>query len=211
MTSPTAIADIKRLTDLPPLFQEYGIKLIPCAGGYKCLCPFHGEKTPSLMIHTSGKYAGTWKCFGCSQGGDAFTFFQLIEKIPFHEALKQLADRCGVPLDNKPVSRALAATEREDRAMCLWWWARRREMVLANIYAALADEDEPLAECCANVRRWMDEMPAAEKLHYFRCHVTAAERREYAGWVREERLFAEGWMEAAGLYRDPRAGDEEVA
>lgn len=58
-------------------------------------CPFHKERTPSF--HVSAE-RGTYKCFGCGEGGDVFSFVEKMEGIDFPTALKQLAQRAGVKL-----------------------------------------------------------------------------------------------------------------
>ena len=65
---------------------------------YKGLCPFHGEKSPSFVV-TPGRE--TWKCFGCGLGGDIFSFVMQREGIDFPEALRRLAGRAGVELDER--------------------------------------------------------------------------------------------------------------
>ena len=62
---------------------------------YKGLCPFHGEKTPSFYVFPE---TGTWKCFGCGEGGDVFTFLQRRENLEFGEALRLLAHKAGVEI-----------------------------------------------------------------------------------------------------------------
>jgi DNA primase len=63
---------------------------------YKGLCPFHGEKTPSFVV-TPGRE--TWHCFGCGLGGDVFSFVMQRDGVGFPEALRTLAARAGVELD----------------------------------------------------------------------------------------------------------------
>ncbi len=65
---------------------------------YKGLCPFHGEKTPSFVV-TPGRES--WHCFGCGLGGDIFSFVMQRDGVPFPEALRTLAARAGVEIDER--------------------------------------------------------------------------------------------------------------
>ena len=70
---------------------------------FKGLCPFHGEKTPSFVVTPTRE---TWKCFGCGLGGDIFSFVMQRDGLTFPEALRQLASKAGVEIDER--------TKRED-------------------------------------------------------------------------------------------------
>jgi DNA primase len=65
---------------------------------YKGLCPFHGEKTPSFVVTPQRE---TWHCFGCGLGGDIFSFVMQRDSVTFPEALRTLAARAGVEIDER--------------------------------------------------------------------------------------------------------------
>jgi DNA primase len=74
------------------------------------LCPFHSEKTPSFGVNADLQI---FKCFGCQEGGDVFTFIQKIEGVTFYEALKLLAERSGIPMPERARPHDPAGQRRE--------------------------------------------------------------------------------------------------
>ena len=77
---------------------------------YKCVCPFHDEKTPSLAIN---EQRGLWHCFGCGAGGDVIKFVADFTKCDFTEAVSKVAQMSGIAVsESKNASGALrGATE----------------------------------------------------------------------------------------------------
>lgn len=66
------------------------------------LCPFHGEKTPSFTVSPS---KGIYKCFGCGVGGDALKFIMEHEQMSYPEALRYLAKKYGIEVEETEVSQ----------------------------------------------------------------------------------------------------------
>jgi DNA primase len=60
------------------------------------LCPFHNERTPSFYVFPESQ---TWRCFGCNEGGDVFTFVEKQQGVDFREALHYLAEKAGVGVE----------------------------------------------------------------------------------------------------------------
>src|SRR3972149_10128103 len=91
------VEEVKSRTDIVSVIGEK-IELKKAGRNYKANCPFHGEKTASFMVSPELQI---FKCFGCSESGDAFSFLEKFEGMEFTEALKFLAQRVGVKL--KPI------------------------------------------------------------------------------------------------------------
>mgnify|MGYP000856876680 FL=1 len=91
---------IERIHDsvnLIDLASNY-VQLKKTGSNYVGLCPFHNEKTPSFTISESKQL---FHCFGCGEGGDAISFIMKIENLSFVEAVKFIADREGIPIEEK--------------------------------------------------------------------------------------------------------------
>lgn len=77
---------------------------------YVGLCPFHSERTPSFSVAAD---KGFFKCFGCGQGGGLFKFIELIENVSFPEAVRILAKRAGVEVEEETPAMTRRRSERE--------------------------------------------------------------------------------------------------
>ncbi|MGA2910484.1 MAG: DNA primase [Candidatus Microgenomates bacterium] len=91
------VDEVKARTDIVSIIGER-IELKKAGRNYKAICPFHGEKTPSFMVSPELQI---FKCFGCGEAGDVFAFLEKFEGMEFREALKFLADRAGIKLQNQ--------------------------------------------------------------------------------------------------------------
>jgi DNA primase len=91
------------------LVSEY-VTLKRAGKSLKGLCPFHAEKTPSFTVN---EVFGTWRCFGCGEHGDIFTFLMKMENLTFAEAIERLAQRCGVQLDQPDSASSRRAGRKE--------------------------------------------------------------------------------------------------
>ncbi|HEX9723049.1 MAG TPA: DNA primase [Vicinamibacteria bacterium] len=99
------IEQVRTSTDILDLVGNY-VPLKRAGKNFKGLCPFHAEKTPSFNVSPEREI---FHCFGCGQGGDAFKFLMLYEKMSFTEAVTHLAARAGI----SPPQRSVAPEDRE--------------------------------------------------------------------------------------------------
>src|SRR5213593_2183133 len=102
---------VKEHVDIVQVIGEHGVVLKKSGRGFTGLCPFHSEKTPSFHVNLETR---SYKCFGCSESGDVFTFLEKIDGLTPAEALKVLAERAGVELTSR---RDPAEQEREKRLL----------------------------------------------------------------------------------------------
>ena len=91
------IESIKAKTDL---IEEVGLVVALQKSGksFKGNCPFHNERTPSFYVFVESQ---TWRCFGCHEGGDIFTFVEKHQNIEFWDALLYLAEKAGISVDEQ--------------------------------------------------------------------------------------------------------------
>ena len=87
------IREVKERVDIVKVAELYGLKL---NRAYKCVCPFHKEKTASLSISPQKQI---WKCFGCGKGGDSISLVSELLNINALEAAKSINYTLGLGLD----------------------------------------------------------------------------------------------------------------
>ena len=88
------VARVREKIDIVSLISEY-LPLKKAGRNFKAVCPFHNEKTPSFVVSPERQI---WHCFGCSKGGDVYTFLMDYENLEFLEALRILAKKTGIEL-----------------------------------------------------------------------------------------------------------------
>ena len=95
------IKEVKERADIVKVAEYYGMKL---NRAYKCICPFHKEKTASLSISPQKQI---WKCFGCGKGGDVISLVSELLNINALEAAKSINNTLGLELDVEKPSNYL--------------------------------------------------------------------------------------------------------
>ncbi|MCR4683025.1 MAG: DNA primase [Clostridiales bacterium] len=105
----SVIDEVVRRTDIQQLIGTY-VPLRRSGSNYTGLCPFHSEKTPSFTVFT-GNHEGFY-CFGCGVGGDCITFIKKIENLDYTDAIRFLASRVGVTVEETQDERKGPTRER---------------------------------------------------------------------------------------------------
>ncbi len=105
------IARVRESTDLVELVREHVPALKKTGRNYQARCPFHQERTPSFSVNRD---MGVFKCFGCGVGGDAFKFVMLTEGMTYPEAIRKLAARVNITIEEaRPEQVTAESRERE--------------------------------------------------------------------------------------------------
>ncbi len=95
MISPQTIQQITSRIDIIDIIGEF-VKLKKRGANYLGVCPFHNEKTPSFTVSPSKEI---YKCFGCGKSGNSISFLMEHEKYSYVEALRWLANRYNVEIE----------------------------------------------------------------------------------------------------------------
>ena len=102
--SESTINEIKYRNDIESVISPY-VSLKRRGKNLVGICPFHNEKTPSFTVYPEN---GSFYCFGCGVGGDVFTFVKLIENLDYLDAVKLLAERSGIPIEESTYDNSLS-------------------------------------------------------------------------------------------------------
>jgi DNA primase len=98
---------VKQQADIVRVVGEY-VRLKKTGKDFSGLCPFHQEKTPSFTVSPLKQI---FYCFGCGKGGDVFNFVMDMEKSAFPEAVRTVAEKCGIAI---PRPRERSPEERQE-------------------------------------------------------------------------------------------------
>ena len=88
---------VRQATDVLALVGET-VELRQRGNSFWGCCPFHQEKSPSFHVDPQ---TGLWKCFGCGESGDIFAYVMKRESLDFPDAIRYLADRAGIELNEE--------------------------------------------------------------------------------------------------------------
>jgi len=105
----TDVQQIKDRINIVDVVGQY-VALRRAGRSYSGKCPFHKERTPSFHVSPE---RGTYKCFGCGEGGDVFSFLQKMDGTDFPTVLKQLAEKAGIKLTPRTGMRSATPEQKE--------------------------------------------------------------------------------------------------
>ena len=114
---PQTIDRIKQSADIADVIGDY-VSLKKKGANLWACCPFHGEKSPSFSVSPA---KGIYKCFGCGKAGDSIRFIMDIEGLGYGEALRHLAKKYGIEIQETVMTdeQQLAQNERESLLIVL--------------------------------------------------------------------------------------------
>jgi DNA primase len=97
MISDDKVQEVRERAAILDVVADY-VSLRKSGANYQGICPFHGEKTPSFNVNPA---RAIFHCFGCGIGGNVFSFIMKMEGLTFPEAVKFLAKRVGVEIEDR--------------------------------------------------------------------------------------------------------------
>src|SRR6202047_4935033 len=104
---------VKQQADIVRVVGEY-VRLKKSGQNFSGLCPFHSEKTPSFAVHPVKQI---YHCFGCGVGGDVFKFVMEMDKVAFPEAIRVVAEKCGIAIPRPKTSSPEERKENQQRTL----------------------------------------------------------------------------------------------
>jgi DNA primase len=107
---------VKQQADIVKIIEGYIRLRKTGAVNYTGLCPFHKEKSGSFSVHAVRQF---YHCFGCQASGDVFSFVMKLENVVFPEAVRIVAQKCGIPLPKREYNSPEEAAEARLRRQLL--------------------------------------------------------------------------------------------
>ncbi len=103
------VREVAERLSIVEVVSDY-VSLRRAGGNFLGLCPFHAEKTPSFNVNPAREI---FHCFGCGAGGNAFSFVMKIESVSFPEAVKLLARKAGVEIEERQLTPSEKKSQEE--------------------------------------------------------------------------------------------------
>ena len=148
MISNRTIELVRMQVNIKDVVSDYAT-LHPSGSSFKCCCPLHHEKTPSLHINPA---RNTWHCFGCGEGGDAIAFIQKKENMDFPEAVRHLASKHHISIEEDAHERTPEEQEQDKQREAMFTaYSLIQKYYVANIHN---QDDQARAAYTYALNRW---------------------------------------------------------
>ena len=130
MIDRATVDKIMEATDIVDVVSEF-VNLRKAGVNYKGLCPFHDDKTPSFMVSPARQIC---KCFACGEGGNAVNFLMKHEQITYPEALRWLAKKYNIEIQERELTddEKREQSERESMFVVNEWACQYFHEILKN-------------------------------------------------------------------------------
>ncbi|HEY9559561.1 MAG TPA: DNA primase [Anseongella sp.] len=184
MISPGSIEQVFTSSDIVEVVGDF-VTLKKRGANYIGLCPFHNEKTPSFNVNPA---RGIFKCFGCGKGGNAVDFVMEHEKYSYPEAIRFLAKKYGIELEETGPAEDPAQKDERENLFALNEYARS----FFNETLFETDEGRDIGLSYFRERGFRDETIKKFQLGYSADEWEPFTRKALADGFREETLVATG-------------------
>lgn len=214
LISPATIEAVKSRADLVSLIGEV-VSLRRVGSHHLGLCPFHSEKTPSFHVNPQ---RGRWHCFGCREGGGAIDFVIRNEGLSFPEAVRALAERLGIDIeDGTPDVREAAERTRKEAFALYAINVMAERFYVGSLWGG---DEVPLARGAAHAYEELDRRalfdrpdvpdgertPVGEALKAFRVGYAPARWRGLTRFLEKQKMSLELAEKAGLLMREAKGG-----
>ena len=151
MISPSTIERIRNAANIVDVVSEY-VTLRRAGSSYRGLCPFHDDTTPSFSVSPS---RGICKCFACGEGGDVVHFIMKQEQLGYYDALKFLAKRYGIEVEDRDLTpeERCSLNERESMFAVNEWASNYFHDALLN-----SDDGKAIGQAYFRSRGFRDDI-----------------------------------------------------
>ncbi|MCK4626931.1 MAG: DNA primase, partial [Phycisphaerae bacterium] len=131
------VNQVQQATDIVDVVGQY-VALKKRGKEFVGLCPFHEDHRPSMYVSPAKQI---YKCFACGAGGSVFQFLMGLQKVAFPEAVRQLAERAGIPIPEDKTSQRTDSDLSAETLVKVTTFAARffRDKLLSETGAAVLD------------------------------------------------------------------------
>lgn len=201
MISPSTIERIRNAAHIEDIVSKY-VTLRRAGSSYRGLCPFHDDSTPSFYVSPS---RGICKCFACGEGGDVVHFIMKIEQLNYYEALKFLAGKYGIEVEEREMTDEERRTQSERESMFVVneWASNYFHDVLLN-----TDEGKSIGQAYFRSRGFRDDIIEKFRLGFSPTASDAMAKRALKEGYKDEYLVKTGLVikKDNGTYYDKYHG-----